>query len=195
MAPFHWGEQVKTILFCPFLSKIEGGRQKYFGMKFLSNTADFGPVFSYWRRRQSKKRPRSHAAFFSHEDGAQKSARLRTEPPFLPQKGLFGGSIFAASVASGEQKETPAARKRPCPWNYRAIWPNSKKKERKRKKEKNTYMGNRTHDLWVVVCCDPWPPYNPHPYHIVDGTRFLNKILVYKPQIAKSMKFSASSRI
>ena len=120
MAPFHWGEQVKTILFCPFLSKIEGGRQKYFGMKFLSNTADFGPVFSYWRRRQSKKRPRSHAAFFSREDGAQKSARLWTEPPFLPQKRPVWG--FYISRVGGKRrtkgntgsKETPMSVELPC---------------------------------------------------------------------------------
>ena len=44
--PFIGGEQVKIILFCAFLSKIEGGDKNIFGMKFLSNTVVFGPVFS-----------------------------------------------------------------------------------------------------------------------------------------------------
>ena len=178
-----------------FLSKIEGERQKKIRVKFLFNTADFGPVFSYWRRQQSKKCRQSHAAFFSHEDGAQKSARLRTEPPFLPQKWpVWGFYIFRVGGKRRKKgntgsKETPMSVELPC--HLAGL----EEKGEKAEKEKNTYKGNRTHDLWVVVCCDPRPPYTPHPYHIDDGTIFLNETLIYKHLIAKSIEFSASSRI
>ena len=175
----YWGGQVKTVLFCVFLSKIEGERQKK--LEWSSSSTRPISVLSFRTGKGSNQKnvARATPPFSRTRTVLKKVPDCGLSPLFCPKNGLFGGSIFSASVASGEKKETPAARKRPCPWNYRAIWPDSKKKERKRKKKKNTYKGNRTHDLWVVVFCDPRPPYTPHPYHIDDGTIFLNKILIY----------------
>ena len=114
------GGTSKNNLILRVFEQNRGGETKKIRVKFLFNTADFGPVFSYWRRKQSKKCPQSHAAFFSHEVGAQKSARLRTEPPFSPQKwpvwGFYICRVGGKRRKKGHtgSKETPMSVELPC---------------------------------------------------------------------------------